>query len=227
MDSWQVSSDDIGEVQRDLDRLANEMPAVAARALNTAMPGVKTDMANIIREDYNYKDRAIKKRISITKANRNAIRGLVQSKGGPFHLTDIAGTSQTKKGVKVSVRKDTGKLLIPRTFLARSTKAGNKKMVMRRPGNPRGQYATLWNLVPGRDKRVPSSYPGYGYGPKGSGGKPGSDARIDVFYAPHPEILYNAAHNWAKLSDSAKDRLDKSIAKAVDDEFRKQQGQWG
>ncbi len=197
MDSWQVSTDDIGDVQRDLDRLANEMPAVAARALNTAMTGVKTDMVAIIRADYNYKAAAIRKRLTIRKANRNDIRGHVQSKGGPVHLTDITGTRQTKKGITVDVRKSTGRRLIPRAFKASGRHSG-KQIVFRRKGDPPGQYAVL----------VPR-YP------------------IEAITTAHPEVIYNAPHNWAKLSDSAKDRLDKGIAKAVDDEFRKQQGQWG
>ena len=82
-------------------------------------------------------------------------------------------------------------------------------MVMRRPGDPSGQYANL--------------YPRYG--PPGSGSGP--RGRLDVFYAPHPEHVFNAPHNWAKISDAAAKRLDTNIAREIDAEFRKQEGLWG
>lgn len=194
MESISIDSADIERAKDDLNRLTNEMPHVAVRALNKAMTGVKTDMVAIIRERYNYKAAALRKRISITKANRQNIRGIVQSKGGAVHLTDIAGTRQTKKGITVDVRKDTGRQLIPRAFLQMS---GGKKIAYRRVGDPPGQIAKLVGRYP-----------------------------IQAITTAHPEVLYNAPDNWARVSQASADRLDTNIQREIDAEFRKHQGKW-
>ncbi len=192
-----IDDKELERARRDFQRLADEMPHVAVRALNKAMTGVKTDMVTIIRTDYNYKAAALRKRMSIAKATRQNIRGHVQSKGGPVHLTDITGTRQTKQGVTVDVRKSTGRRLIPRAFKASGRMSG-KEIVFRRKGDPPGQYAIL----------VPR-YP------------------IEAITTAHPEVIYNAPHNWAKIADAARDRLDTNIQREIDAEFRRQQGKWG
>lgn len=177
----------LDQVQADLRQLAGEMPHIAVRALNKTMTGVKTDMVNVVREGYNFKAKALKKRISISKATRASIQGHVQSKGRLIHLTDIAGTRQTKRGVSVNVRKDTGRQLIPGAFINVGRYSG-KKIVFRRTGAAR--------------------YP------------------IEARYAPHPEHVYNAPHNWAKIQGKAAERLDKNIGREIDAEFRKLDGKW-
>jgi len=196
MDKISIDTADLERARSDLNSLANEMPHVAVRALNKAMTGVKTDIVSIIRDNYNYKATALRKRITITKATRTNVRGFVQSKGGPVHLTDITGTRQTKKGISVDVRKDTGRRLIPRAFKASGRHSG-KEIVFRREGDPPGQTA-----------RLVSRYP------------------IRAITTAHPEVLYNAPHNWAKIQSKAAERLDTNIEREIDAEFRKQQGKW-
>ncbi len=183
---------DLEEARKDLQGLAEVMPHVAVRALNKSLTGTKTDMVKVIREDYNYKAAALNKRITVARASRAKIEGHVQSRGGMVHLTDIAGTRQTKKGVTVNVRKSTGRQLIPRAFI-RSGKNSGKKIVFRRK-EENGQ------MVP--------RYP------------------IEARSTAHPEILYNAEHNWAKISRAAAKRLDTNIGREIDAEFRRQQGKW-
>jgi len=185
--------DDLAQAQRDLQRLSYEMPAVAVRALNKAMAGTKTDMKAIVRADYNYKASTLDKRMSISKAKRASIQGHIQSKGGRVHLTDIAGTRQTKKGVTVNVRKSTGRQLIPRAFINVGRNSG-KKLVFRR-AEEGGQMV--------------ARYP------------------IEVRDTAHPEVIYNAPHNWAKIQTKAAERIDTNVAREIDAEFRKQQGKWG
>ena len=204
-----IRSQDIQTARRSIAELAEEMPHVAVRALNKAMTGVKTDAKAIIRQEYNIKAGALDKRISIRKATRQNITGVVTSKGSAIHHIDIAGTRQGKSGVSVNVKKSTGSQVLPRTFLAPGTRSG-KMIVLRRPGKPRGQHATLY----GR------------YGPPGSGGKVGSRARLDSFVGPHPEVLMNAPHNWAKIQLAASNRLDKAIGSEMDAELRRLAGQW-
>ena len=185
--------DDLAQAQKDLQRLGYEMPAVAVRALNKAMTGTKTDMKAVVRADYNYKAATLEKRISISRANRASIQGHIRSKGGRVHLTDIAGTKQTKKGVTVNVRKSTGRQLIPRAFINVGRNSG-KKLVFRR-AEEGGQMV--------------ARYP------------------IEVRDTAHPEVIYNAPHNWAKIQSKAAERLDTNIEREIDAEFRKQQGKWG
>ena len=206
----QMDTSDLEKAQRDLRALGNEMPHVAVRALNKTMTGTKTDAKQIIRQEYNIKSGALEKRMSMSKANRANLSGYLQSKGGLVSLTDIAGTRQLKTvGVRVNVRKSTGPQDIPRAFIAPGRYSG-KLVVLRRPGQPRGQTENL--------------YPRYG--PPGSAGKVGSQATLDAFYGPHPESLYNAPHNWAKIQRAAGKRLDTNITREIDAEFRRQEGKW-
>ena len=211
--------DDLAQAQKDLQRLSYEMPAVAVRALNKAMAGTKTDMKNVIRAEYNIKAGVIDERMSIRKANRAQIQGHIQSKGKHIGLTSDLSTPAKQpgaltakgrkssafgagQGVVVNVKKSTGKQVIPRAFI-RPGRGSGKLIVLRRPGDPPGQ---IDNLV-GRYAR--------------------SSPRLDAFYGPHPETLYNAPHNWAKIQSKAAERLDTNIEREIDAEFRKQQGKWG
>ncbi len=199
-----VDTKDLERAKQDFKALAEEMPNVAVRALNKAMTGVKTDMKNIVREHYNYKASTLDSRISISKATRARIEGHIESKGEGVHLTDISpgGPSQTKQGITVSVKKSTGRRLIPRAFKAPGRRSG-KEIVFRRPGSPPGQHAML----------VPR------YGPM--------PPVLDVFRTAHPEVIYNAPENWARIADAAAKRLDDNIAREIDAEFRRQEGKWG
>jgi len=178
-------------------------PKAYARALNTTSENMRTNMVAMARDDYSFKAAEVRKRITIDRATWSHLTAAVRSTGKETHLTDFIGTNVTKKGVTVNIRKDTGRQLIPRTFKAAARNSG-KEMVMRRPGAPRGQHESLY----GR------------YGPPGSGGKAGSRATIDVFYGPHPEIVWNAEHNWRKLEVQADERLKVNFATEVDGVMR-------
>ena len=174
-------------------------PKAFSRALNKTANNTKTEMVKLVRRDYNYKAAAVRKRITVNKATYANLSSSVKSTGDHVHLTDIAGTRQTKKGVSVNVKKSTGIKLIPRAFKAPGQRSG-KDIIFRRPGNPRGQHEKLY----GR------------YGPPGSGGKIGSRARLDTFSAPHPEIVYNTPENWAQLQKVADQKLSTNFAHEVD-----------
>jgi len=189
-----VDTEDLERAKRDLQQLADEMPHVAVRVLNKSMTGIKTDMKAIVRAEYNYKAATLDSRISIYKANRANIQGHIESKGGSVHLTDIAGTRQTAKGVTVDVRKSTGRQLIPRAFINVGRHSG-KLLVYRRESLGGGQ------LVP--------RYP------------------IKTRMTAHPEVVYNAPHNWAKIADASAKRINDNIAREIDAEFRRQEGIWG
>ena len=205
----QMDTSDLESAQRDLRKLASAMPRAAVRALNETMKKVPEDVKNVISGQtgrYNIKAGAIKKRISIVKrASKGDITGVIKSKGGLLGLTSDLNTptSQTKRGVTVNVKKSTGRQLFPRAFIRPGRNSG-KLIVLRRPGQPRGQTENL--------------YPRYG--PPGSAGKVGSQATLDAFYGPHPETLINAPENWAKIQTKVGKRLDTNITREVDSEFR-------
>ena len=207
----QVDTSDLQRAQRDLASLANEMPNVAVRALNKAMTGVKTDSKSVIRDAYNIKASTLDKRFYVKRATRNDISGYVRSMGYHVGLTsDLSvSTSQIKTGVSVNIKKATGRQLIPRAFIQPGRNSG-KLIVLRRPGLPRGQHENLYAR----------------YGPPGSAGGAGSRATLDAFYGPHPEILYNAPENWAKIQKHAADRIDTNIEREIDAEFRRMDGKW-
>ena len=200
----QMDTSDLEKAQRDLRALGNEMPHVAVRALNKTMTGTKTDAKDVIRQEYNIKAKVLTARIKIPKrATKNDISGFVQSKGGLLGLTSDLSTptSQTQRGVTVNIKKSTGRQLFPRAFIQPGRNSG-KLIVLRRPGSPRGQTETL---VP----RYASDKP-----------------RLDAFYGPHPEVLYNAPENWAKIQAKVGKRLDTNLTREIDAEFRRQEGKW-
>jgi hypothetical protein len=202
-----INVHDLEKVKGDLQDLSREMPHVAVRAINKALVGVKTDMKKLVREEYNYKTGALDKRMTSTTATRNNITGIIVSKGGAVHLTDIAGTSQPAaktakgrdskafgagKGVVVNVRKDTGKKIIPRAFIAKGRNSG-KEIVFRR---------------------------------KSEGGRMVPRYPIEAKYTAHPEVIYNAPRNWARIQVMAATRLDDNIKREVDAELRRIEGKW-
>lgn len=202
------ASKSLDHLSKEMDDLAREMPAAAARAINASLTGTKTEIKRIVRVEYNLKASSIDSRITAVKAHRAKITGHIESKGQMLNLTDI-DARQTAKGVTVNVKKSTGRKLIPRAFIQPGRNSG-KLIVLRRPGNPRGQHERLY----GR------------YGPQGSGQKVGSKSTLDAFYGPHPEVLYNQPQIWAKISTAASQRLEKNIAKEIDAELRKLDGKW-
>ncbi len=182
----------VEDLREDMGKLSREMPHVAVRAINKAMAGTKTDMKKLVREEYNYKAAALDKRMTATKATSANITGIIVSKGGAVHLTDIAGTRQIKAGVSVDVRKSTGRRLIPRAFINRGRNSG-KLIVFRRKEE---------------NGRMVGRYP------------------IEARYTAHPEVVYNAPHNWARIQTMAAERLDTNIAREIDAEFRRLDGKW-
>jgi len=204
-----LDKSDVDAVAWALRDVKNGARTAVMRAINRSLNGVKTDMVKTVRKTHNYKASALRKRIRVTKANKANLSGTTSSTGKTVHLTDVAGTSQTKKGVKVNVKKSTGRQLIPRSFLATS---GSKKMVLRRPSKRSyGSYDDLY----GR------------YGPAGSGGtlgKRGGSARLMWFPAPHPEHVYAEPETWEKIEDGAGERLEKELAHQVQHILNKHKG---
>jgi len=204
-----LDESDVKAVAYALKDVKNGASTAIMRAINKSLTGIKTDMVKTVRKTHNYKASALRKRIKVSKANKASLSGTTSSTGKTIHLTDVAGTSQTKKGVKVNVKKSTGRQLIPRSFLAMS---GSKKMVLRRPSKKGyGGYDEMY----GR------------YGPPGSGGtlgKRGGSARLMWFPAPQREHVYAEPEAWEKIEDGAGERLEKELAHQVQHILNKHKG---
>lgn len=122
---------DLASAKLALVGVKNGFPKAFSRSLNKTTIGTRTDMVSLIRKDYNYKAAAVRKRITIVRASSSKLDAAVRSSGGEVHLTDIAGTRQTKTGVSVDVKKSTGRKVIPRAFIQTGIRSG-KKIVFRR-----------------------------------------------------------------------------------------------
>lgn len=126
-----LDKNDLSEAQRMLYGYKNGFPKAMSRALNKTVTGIRTDMVSLLRSRYNIKATALRKRIVIVRATYAKLAASATSSGQRIHLTDVAGTRQTKKGVSVDVKKSTGRKLIPSAFIARGQRSG-KLMVFRR-----------------------------------------------------------------------------------------------
>ena len=126
-----IDKNQLSGVRKMLLELRGQFPRAFSRALNKTVTGTRTDLVGLVRRDYNYKAAAIRKRIALNKATFQHLSASVKSSGGGVHLTDIAGTRQTKTGVSVNVKKATGRRLISRAFIREARNSG-KTIVFRR-----------------------------------------------------------------------------------------------
>jgi hypothetical protein len=119
-----VNQDDLARMKRDLVWLETGFPKAFKRALDKTATGAKTDMVNDIRSKYNYKATALRKRMTVFKCpSYKTLNAKTRSAGPGIHLTDVTGTRQTKKGVTVNVKKETGRQLIPSAFISPGSKS--------------------------------------------------------------------------------------------------------
>jgi hypothetical protein len=65
------------------------MPISVMRAINRALPGVRTDMVSIARREYNVKARAARRNIRVYKASKDTMSGAVVSTGRPIPLINF------------------------------------------------------------------------------------------------------------------------------------------
>jgi hypothetical protein len=199
-----LAREDVDAAAAALEGIKNGLPRAYSRALNKTAENTRTAMVAMCRDEYTYKADAVRSRIIINRATWSALMASVRSSGKEVNITDFLGTRQIGSGVSVDIKKSTGRKIIPRAFI-RKAKVSEKPLALRRPGNPRGQHQILYSSS---------------YGPPGSGGKVGSQARLDWFAGPHPELIYNTTENWHKLQDDANERLQVNFSEEVDGVLR-------
>jgi hypothetical protein len=192
----------VAEAKHALDGIKEGLITKATvRALNKTCDGVRTDLVALIRKDYNHKAEAIRKRIWIDRASAAKPSCQVVSRGRSIHLTDIATTAETTKGVTVNVKKNTGRRLLRSAFVAAS-KVSGKRMV-------------FWRVRADDSEKGHTVVVGKSKGTSGSRVRLVGQYPIKSLYAPHPEIIYNTDENWPTIQNQAQARLDKNFAHEV------------
>ncbi len=185
-----LNQEDVRKAKRMLAFVEDGFPKALYRAYNKTADNTKTEMVKFVRDGYNYKATALRKRIKVNKCKSYTnLNASVVSTGGLVHLTDIAGRRFTKKGIVVDVKKTTGRHLIPHAFEWIS-KYKNKNGV-----EAEKSIALIRKTV---------------------GGKMVSRRPVEALYASHPETIYGTKENWPKIQKIVDVRLKENIEHEVD-----------
>ena len=119
-----ISKTDVAAAQKMLTGVKNGFPRAFSRALNRTAEGVRTDMVDVAREEYNFKAAYARKRIRIKRATYTNLSAATKSTGPGTHLTDMLGTRKIKTGLSVDVKKSTGRQKIKHAFINKGQKSG-------------------------------------------------------------------------------------------------------
>ena len=142
-----ISKSDLNRAERMLSGIKSGFPKAFKRTLDKTATGTKTDMVAFVRERYNYKAKALRERITVYKCpSYKHLKSSIRSVGPGVHLTDIAQTRQTGRGVTVNVKKATGRKLIPHAFIAPGRHSGKKIVFIRE--TIRGKRVSRYPISP-------------------------------------------------------------------------------
>jgi len=211
-----VDRSDINRVVYALRDVKDGAPTAIVRSVNKSLTGVETDMAKETAAELNLTQKRIKKDITITKASKVRMHGVVTSEGRPVNLEQF-GAKQKKRGVSVKVRKDSKRSVIPGTFIFLG-KGGKDE-----DGNQEKNRLVGW-----RDKEGPG---GQHVGTKKK--KPGMvyaalphDYRftIETLYGPRIQDITGKPAIMKKIEDQAGVRLVKELDHQVDYLLKKHKG---
>ena len=119
-----INKADVAAAKSMLNSVKNGFPRAFSRALNRTAQGVRTDMVNIAREEYNFKAAYARKRISIKRATYSNLNAATRSTGPGTHLTDMLGTRKISTGLSVDIKKSTGRQKIKHAFINTGQKSG-------------------------------------------------------------------------------------------------------
>jgi hypothetical protein len=190
--SIQINQADMAEVRRMLAGMDSIAAKVFSRGVNKTLSGVKTDASAEIRKELNAKKSGVDKGITLLQATVTKLSASVVVTGQAIPLIDFIGTSQTKTGVSVLVKKTGTRKIIPRTFVA-TLKSGHKGVFWRewhdKTASPAGKKRNIPFAKLPKKYRLPMSER---YGPGA------------------PDIMSNTPVMTAVLK-KADDRLHKNI----------------
>jgi hypothetical protein len=125
-----ISTEDIANAKTILEDIKNGFERAYARALNTTLTGVRTDLVAMARDDYAFRADAVRSRITLNNATFSDLNASIVSRGDGVLLSDFVGTRQISTGLSVNVKRSTGRQYITHGFL-NQTRSG-KIVAMRR-----------------------------------------------------------------------------------------------
>jgi len=195
---------DMRDLRLFLEAQTKDTRKILTRAINRALPGVRTDAKDEIAKVTPLKKSAMHKRMTLKKAWPDKITGLMDCTSRPIPLIDY-GARQTKKGVTVQVLRSSSRSLIAHAFIA-TMKSGHKGVFWREEKDfARKQFSQkiTYGSLP-RKYRLPITER---YGP-----------RVSDFLANNKVM--------GKVIQKAGDRWDKAIEYEIDRFFTAQRGRF-
>ena len=191
------------------------MPIVLNRAINNILSGVKTDASTEIRTVVTATKKVVDGVIKISKASVASLEGRVTISGTPLPLIAYSAR-QTLKGVSVQVRKDSGRKVIPGTFI---TTVRTAKQAASGYEGHEGVFWRTWHAGTGKKgknmgkkpwKRI---YPGEGPNPR---------LPLEQRFGPRiPDYIAEKGPVMASVLKKADDRIQKSLDKELNYEMSK------
>jgi len=129
----QFDQQQMARAEAQLQGVKNGAPRAMTRAINRTVSYGKTLSKKLIREEYTINAQAVTRATTTEKARSGNLHGVIRFKGRPKQLRNFSKRN-TSRGVAVSVKKGTGRRLIPRSFI-RTINSGPS--ILRRAGAAR------------------------------------------------------------------------------------------
>lgn len=206
------SKADMASVSFALRNIRGGAQTAIMRSVNKALTGVKTDMARETAKELALTQKRIKKDITVTKANKATLSGVVTTEGRPVNLEQFKAR-QNKKGVSVKILKSKPRQTIKGAFIFLG-KAGKKSGQNRLVGW-RDKDAEGGEHIGTRKKR-----PGVAYGAMPKQYR----LPVEALYGPRIQDVTGKPEIIKKIEDKAGVRLEKELSRQTQLLLDKQKG---
>jgi hypothetical protein len=139
---------DAGPLLEQLKQLGGRQMAAAVNAsTNRALAKLKTETNREIRRTYAIKAKDVNQVIEVSRSTVRGLSAVMRVKAKQIPLQDFGNAKETKRGVRVTIRRGAGRTLYPRSFQATSTKGSGKQVFWRTKAGdklvPRGPLKLL------------------------------------------------------------------------------------
>lgn len=118
---------------------------INVRAMNRAITAARAEVSKEVRKKYMVSAKAVKKTLTIKKANFSNTSGKVISKGSPLSLKSFS-VHASKRGISVKVRKNGKRKVIKSAFYTKSTRSSWTGYVIRTEGSHRYPIKPMYSL---------------------------------------------------------------------------------
>lgn len=206
--SVKLDEQDVSRVIWALRDVKNGARKAIMRSVNKTLTGVKTDMAKETSKILNVTQKRVKKDITVKKAGKTKLSGLVSSKGKPINLMQYKA-KQKKKGVSVKILKSSKRKTIPGAFIFvgqnNNQLVGWRKKTVQSAayiGTQKDKYSDSRYAAMPKKYRLP----------------------IESLYGPRIQDITGRPEVMKKIEDSAGIRLQKELSHQVDYLLKKHRG---